>query len=68
MSVLSLIYLVCSVCSLRTSLIFVLIFAAAAGFALAAAGFGTMAAGMAVATKVLVGAGAAFFSAVMLGW
>lgn len=67
MSVLSFIYLVCS---LRTNLIFVGIFAAATtGFALAAAGFWTTAAGMAgAAGKCLVGAGASFFTAVVLGW
>jgi uncharacterized protein len=66
MGLLSFIFLICS---LRTNLIFVLIFTAAClGFLLAAGAFWATAAGMAIGATLLVATGGAFFAAAMLGW
>lgn len=64
--VLSFIFLICS---LRTNLMFVLIFLGATlGFLLAAASFWTTAMGMSIGANLLVGTGAAFFFAACVGW
>jgi uncharacterized protein len=66
MGLLSLIFLICS---LRTNVIFVLIFTGATlGFALAAAAFWTAAKGIAVAATLLKATGGSFFVAAMCGW
>jgi hypothetical protein len=67
MAILSLIYLICS---LRTNLVFVLVFTAATlGFTLAASAFWTLAQGkLVVRGKLLQGTGGAFFAAAMFGW
>jgi succinate-acetate transporter protein len=66
MGVLSIVFLVCS---LRTNLVFVIIFIGASlGFFLAAAAFWTTAEGMAVGATLLKGTGGAFFVAAMGGW
>ncbi|KAH6672954.1 GPR1/FUN34/yaaH family-domain-containing protein [Halenospora varia] len=66
MGVLSFIFLICS---LRTNLMFVLIFLGATlGFLLAAASFWTTAMGMSIGANLLVGTGAAFFFAACVGW
>ena len=66
MGLLSFIFLICS---LRTNLIFVLIFTGATlGFLLAAAAFWATAAGMAIGATLLVATGGSFFAAAMLGW
>jgi len=66
MGVLSFIFLICS---LRTNIVFVLIFIAATlGFCLAAGAFWTTAKGMAIGAILLKGTGGAFFVAAMCGW
>lgn len=66
MGVLSFVFLICS---LRTNIVFVLIFIGAMlGFCLAAAAFWTTAAGMAIGATLLKGTGGAFFVAAMCGW
>ena len=67
MSLLSLVYLICS---LRTNLVFVLVFICATlGFALAAAGFWTLAKGkLVMGERLLQGTGGCFFAAAMCGW
>ncbi|KAE8452458.1 hypothetical protein EG329_000360 [Mollisiaceae sp. DMI_Dod_QoI] len=66
MALLSFIYMICS---LRTNLVFVLIFfCATLGFCLAAGAFWTTAMGMSVGARLLVGTGGAFFAAAMCGW
>jgi len=66
MGVLSFIFLVCS---LRTNVVFVLIFTGAMiGFVLAAASFWTTAQGLAVGATLLKGAGGCFFVAALMGW
>jgi succinate-acetate transporter protein len=66
MGVLSFVFLICS---LRTNIVFVLIFIAATlGFCLAAGAFWTTAQGMAIGAILLKGTGGAFFAAAMFGW
>lgn len=66
MGVLSLVFLICS---LRTNIVFVLIFTGATlGFVLAAAAFWTSAKRMSVGATLLVGTGGSFFAAAMCGW
>ncbi|KAL2069815.1 hypothetical protein VTL71DRAFT_14494 [Oculimacula yallundae] len=66
MGVLSTIFLVCS---LRTNVVFVVVFIGASlGFFLAAGSFWTTAQGMTIGATLLVGAGGAFFVAAMSGW
>jgi succinate-acetate transporter protein len=66
MGVLSFIFLICS---LRTNVIFVIIFISATlGFCLAAAAFWTAAQGMAISSTLLKGTGGSFFVASMAGW
>jgi len=67
MTLLSAIYLICS---LRTNAVFVLVFlAATTGFGLATGAFWNLSAGSLVAGgNLLVGAGACFFAASMAGW
>ncbi|KAE9365988.1 hypothetical protein N431DRAFT_495780 [Stipitochalara longipes BDJ] len=66
MGVLSFVFLICS---LRTNVVFVLIFIGATlGFCLAAAAFWTTAAGVAVGATLLKGTGGAFFVAAIFGW
>jgi hypothetical protein len=57
------------ICSLRTNVVFVVIFIGATlGFCLAAAAFWTTAAGMAIGATLLKGTGGSFFGAAMAGW
>ncbi|PVH80250.1 GPR1/FUN34/YaaH-class plasma membrane protein [Cadophora sp. DSE1049] len=66
MGVLTFIYLICS---LRTNLVFVLVFLSAMlGFILAAASFWTTALGEAVGATLLKGSGGSFFVACIAGW
>jgi hypothetical protein len=66
MGVLSFVFLICS---LRTNVVFVVIFIGATlGFCLAAAAFWTTAAGMAIGATLLKGTGGSFFGAAVAGW
>jgi uncharacterized protein len=66
MGVLSFVFLIYS---LRTNIVFVLIFISATlGFLLAAGAFWTTAEGMSVGATLLVGTGGSFFAAAMFGW
>jgi hypothetical protein len=67
MGALSFVYLICS---LRTNIVFVGIFAAATlGFSLAAAAFWITAEGLTtIGARCLVGTGGCFFAAAMFGW
>jgi succinate-acetate transporter protein len=66
MSVLSFVYLICSI---RTNAVFVVIFVGATfGFVLAAGAFWSLAEGHMIGAKLLVGTGGAFFVAAMMGW
>ena len=67
MGMLSLIFLICSI---RTNLVFVGIFAfATIGFGLSTGGFYKLAAGdMTLGNRLVVGTGGCFFGASMLGW
>ncbi|CZR57968.1 related to Y.lipolytica GPR1 protein and Fun34p [Phialocephala subalpina] len=66
MGVLSFVYMICS---LRTNIVFVLIFLCATlGFCLAGGAFWTAAAGMSIGVTLLKGTGGAFFAAAMFGW
>ena len=66
MGVLSFAFLICS---LRTNVVFVLIFIGATlGFALAAGSFWSAAKGLSIAAPLLKGTGGAFFFAACCGW
>jgi hypothetical protein len=66
MGVLSFVFLICS---LRTNVVFVVIFIGATlGFCLAAAAFWTTAAGMPIGATLLKGTGGSFFGAALAGW